>query len=432
MASSARLLAQHRPHPDRGHSSPRVPRLRFDGGSRGASMTAARTRHGAHGAPTLQRLVSTARVADLATQAEAQQSDRHHRHLAHALGHARRAVAGRTRIRTSRGGEIAVVHNGIIENFEALRAALQAQGYAFGTQTDTEVIAHLVHAHWHGAGAAATCCAPCSWRSPSSRRVRDRRDLHARTGTRRRRPRRAARWWWASATDEHFLASDAAALRAGHAARRLPRGRRRRRRAPRVAARSTTRRDSASSATVVERAGGRRRGRARAVPPLHAEGDLRAAARGGRHARRRRRASTRRSSAPRPPRVLPRIDSVLILACGTSYYSGLVAKQWIETLAGMPCKVEIASEYRYRDSVPNPQRAGGRGVAVGRDRRHAGRAEAREVAGARAHARDLQRRHELDGAPDRARRSSRAPAPRSASRRPRRSRRSSSRCSCWR
>ena len=53
--------------------------------------------------------------------------------------------------------------------------------------------------------------------------------------------------------------------------------------------------------------------------------------------------------------ILPQVDSVLILACGTSYYSSLVAKQWIETLAGMPCTVEIASEYRYRDSVPNPR-----------------------------------------------------------------------------
>ena len=43
-----------------------------------------------------------------------------------------------------------------------------------------------------------------------------------------------------------------------------------------------------------------------------------------------------------------------MLACGTSYYSGLVAKQWIESLAGIPCQVEIASEYRYRDSVPDP------------------------------------------------------------------------------
>ena len=54
------------------------------------------------------------------------------------------------------------------------------------------------------------------------------------------------------------------------------------------------------------------------------------------------------------PRVLAGVDSVLVLACGTSYYSALVAKQWIETLARIPCTVEIASEYRYRDSVPHP------------------------------------------------------------------------------
>jgi len=53
--------------------------------------------------------------------------------------------------------------------------------------------------------------------------------------------------------------------------------------------------------------------------------------------------------------VFAQIDGVLILACGTSYYSSMVAKQWIETLAGIPCTVEISSEYRYRDSVPNPR-----------------------------------------------------------------------------
>ncbi|HZQ61000.1 MAG TPA: glutamine--fructose-6-phosphate transaminase (isomerizing), partial [Casimicrobiaceae bacterium] len=52
--------------------------------------------------------------------------------------------------------------------------------------------------------------------------------------------------------------------------------------------------------------------------------------------------------------VLGKVDSVLLLACGTSYYSCVVAKQWIESLARIPCQVEIASEYRYRDTVPNP------------------------------------------------------------------------------
>jgi glutamine---fructose-6-phosphate transaminase (isomerizing) len=46
---------------------------------------------------------------------------------------------------------------------------------------------------------------------------------------------------------------------------------------------------------------------------------------------------------------------VLILACGTSYYAGSVAKFWLESIAGIPTAVEIASEYRYRDSVPNPR-----------------------------------------------------------------------------
>jgi glucosamine--fructose-6-phosphate aminotransferase (isomerizing) len=57
---------------------------------------------------------------------------------------------------------------------------------------------------------------------------------------------------------------------------------------------------------------------------------------------------------PKAEAALAKVDSVLILACGTSYYSSLVAKQWIESLAKIPCAVEIASEYRYRDSVPSP------------------------------------------------------------------------------
>jgi glucosamine--fructose-6-phosphate aminotransferase (isomerizing) len=54
-------------------------------------------------------------------------------------------------------------------------------------------------------------------------------------------------------------------------------------------------------------------------------------------------------------RVFKEIDSVLILACGTSYYSGCTAKYWLESIAKIPTQVEIASEYRYRESVPNPR-----------------------------------------------------------------------------
>ncbi len=54
-------------------------------------------------------------------------------------------------------------------------------------------------------------------------------------------------------------------------------------------------------------------------------------------------------------RVFKDIDRVLILACGTSYYSGCTAKYWLESIAGIPCSVEVASEYRYRTSVPEPR-----------------------------------------------------------------------------
>ncbi len=54
-------------------------------------------------------------------------------------------------------------------------------------------------------------------------------------------------------------------------------------------------------------------------------------------------------------RVFKDIDNVLILACGTSYYSGCAAKYWLESMAKIPTQVEVASEYRYRDSVPNPK-----------------------------------------------------------------------------
>src|SRR5690606_3706779 len=53
--------------------------------------------------------------------------------------------------------------------------------------------------------------------------------------------------------------------------------------------------------------------------------------------------------------VLEDIEGVQILACGTSFYAGSVARYWIEDVAGLPCSVEIASEYRYRNAVANPK-----------------------------------------------------------------------------
>src|SRR5690606_35691897 len=54
------------------------------------------------------------------------------------------------------------------------------------------------------------------------------------------------------------------------------------------------------------------------------------------------------------PETLSGVRQVLIIACGTSYHAGLVARYWLESIARVPCSVEIASEYRYRESVPDP------------------------------------------------------------------------------
>ena len=90
-------------------------------------------------------------------------------------------------------------------------------------------------------------------------------------------------------------------------------------------------------------------------------------------------------------RVFKQIDSVLILACGTSYYSGCTAKYWIESIAKVPCNVEVASEYRYRDSVPNPNTLVVTITQKRRDRRHTSRTAPCQRFGYAAHTHHLQR-----------------------------------------
>jgi len=298
--------------------------------------------------PVLERLVSTARVADLAAQADAR-----HLHATTGISHTRWATHGAPTPDNAHphlsGGEIAVVHNGIIENYEALRERLKAQGYVFRTQTDTEVIAHLVHAHWHDAAKGDLLTAV-------RMAVREFHGAYAIAVISTREPGRVVGARQGSplvvgiGDQDHFLASDAAAL--------LPVTRR-------VAYLdegdlADVRREgyaiydesgAAVQRTVVEVAGG---GDAVELGPY-------------RHYMQKEIFEQPRALADTldgitsvgpalfgaaATEILPRVDSVLILACGTSYYSSLVAKQWIETLARVPCAVEIASEYRYRDSVP--------------------------------------------------------------------------------
>jgi len=300
--------------------------------------------------PALERCVSVARVADLAKQAAA-------RGLQGTVGisHTRWATHGaptedNAHPHTSHG-EVAVVHNGIIENFEALRDELAAAGYEFRTQTDTEVIAHLVHREWHAPGGGdllrAVTAAVARFKGAYAIAVISTREPARIVGARAGSPLVVG-----LGEGDHFLASDAAAL--------LPVTRRVvyleegdvadvRREGYTI---FDVRGEPADRPTTIVEASG---GQAELGPYRHfmqkeifeqpravadtLEGVARIDA---------------ALFGPRADAVLRAIDGVLILACGTSYYAGSVGRQWIETVAGIPCNVEIASEYRYRDSVPNP------------------------------------------------------------------------------
>jgi glucosamine--fructose-6-phosphate aminotransferase (isomerizing) len=248
-------------------------------------------------------------------------------------------------------GEIAVVHNGIIENHEELRAELQKKGYGFESQTDTEVIAHLVHSLYEGESRGDLLDAV---RRAAKRLL----GAYAIAVVAKNNPgtvvgaRAGSPLVVGVGNAEHFLASDALALAV------------------------TTDRIAyleEGDVAAIDQAGWRvvdSDGRAvtREVRTVKTSG---AAAELGpyRHFMQkeifeqpRAVSDTLESVAGIGPELfkakngdLESIGSVLILACGTSYYAGLVARQWIEQLAGIPCNVEIASEYRYRASVPDPK-----------------------------------------------------------------------------
>ena len=245
-------------------------------------------------------------------------------------------------------GEIAVVHNGIIENHDELRAELKDRGYPFASQTDTEVIAHLVHSLYRGDLLEAVRQAVKRLVGAYAIAVVAKKDPGTVVGARAGSPLVIG-----VGKDENFLASDALAL-AGTTDRiaYLEEG------------------DVAS----IDRKGWRvvdadGRGVEREVRTVKTSGT--AAELGPyRHFMQKEIFEQPRAVADtlesvgsisaelfgsEAEGVLKSASSVLILACGTSYYAGLVARQWIEQLAGVPCNVEIASEYRYRTSVPDPR-----------------------------------------------------------------------------
>jgi len=294
----------------------------------------------------LHRLVSTARVADLAAQANATRISG-----STGISHTRWATHGAPTSANAHphvsSGEIAVVHNGIIENFEPLRARLQQQGYAFVTQTDTEVIAHLIHAHYDGDLLAAVTKAVAEFHGAYAIAAMTTREPGRVVGARAGSPLLVG-----IGERDHFLASDASAL--APVTRRV------------VYLEEGDIADIGRDGYAIFDAGGARV--ARDVVTVKTSGD---AVELGPYShfmqkeifeQPRAIADTLESVGGIGPElfgaaaeeILARVNEVRVLACGTSYYSGMVARLWIEAVAGMPAQAEIASEYRYRDSVPNP------------------------------------------------------------------------------
>lgn len=242
--------------------------------------------------------------------------------------------------------EVAVVHNGIIENYESIRSELKQAGYEFETETDTEVIAHLVHRLYRGDLAAAVRGAVARFKGAYAIAVMHKSEPQRLLGARNGSPLVVG-----LAEGENFLASDALAL-AGTTDQimYLEDG-------DVVDIGIHHVQITTTAGAPVERtvhtvkivAGGAELGpyqhymqkeifeQPRAVSDTIESVD----------------AISPELFGEKAADVLAAIDSVLILACGTSYYAGLTAKVWIESIAGIATQVEIASEYRYRVSVPN-------------------------------------------------------------------------------
>jgi len=241
---------------------------------------------------------------------------------------------------------VALVHNGIIENYEEIRAELQRAGFQFESQTDTEVVAHLVNYLYAGDLLKAVQSAARRLRGAYAIAVLCRDEPQRVVGARSGSPLVAG-----LGSDENFLASDAMAL-AGTTSRIIYLEEGDVVDVRRNGVQVYDRNDQAverevrtvqAGADVAERGPYRHFMQKEIFEQTRAIADTLEGVDG----------ITPLLFGDQAPKVLARVDSLLVVACGTSYYAGLTAKYWLESLAQLPTQVEIASEYRYRVSVPN-------------------------------------------------------------------------------
>ncbi len=311
----------------------------------------------------LKRARSTARVAELLEQVQHDKMDGYT-----GIAHTRWATHGAPAVHNAhphfsygpnvdaanaanKPGRIALVHNGIIENHDALRTELQAKGYVFASQTDTEVIAHLIDSLYNGDLFDAVKQALARLHGAYAVAVIARDEPNRIVGGRAGSPLILG----LGADGSHYLASDAMAL-AGVTDQI-------------IYLEEGDVIDLQPGKYWIENDGQRLTAEDRPVKTVHAHsgaaelGPYRHYMQKEIFEQPRALADTLEGVAGIVPelfgdsayRVFKEIDRILILSCGTSYYSGCTAKYWLEAIAGIPTDVEIASEYRYRTSVPNPK-----------------------------------------------------------------------------
>lgn len=303
-------------------------------------------------AGAVRRVRRTGRVAEMEAAAVAEDF-----HASLGIGHTRWATHGGVTELNAHPhishGELALVHNGIIENHEAQRERLRALGYDFTSQTDTEVVAHLIH-HHRAQGESLLVALQKAVKELDGAyalAVIDKRDPSTLVAARMGCPLLVG-----LGEGENFVASDVSAIVS--------------------ATRKVIFLEEGDTAEVTrdgvlvfdaDDAEVRRDVHLSDVSLASLElGPYRHFMQKEIHEQPRAIADTIEGIVDaggfdpalfgaNAADVLGDVESVQILACGTSYYAGLTARYWIESMVGVPCAVDIASEYRYRKVVANPK-----------------------------------------------------------------------------
>ncbi|GAB2182281.1 glutamine--fructose-6-phosphate transaminase (isomerizing) [Denitratisoma sp. agr-D3] len=295
--------------------------------------------------PELVRVRSVGRVAELAAQADGLSA-----HIG--IAHTRWATHGVPCERNAHphiSGGLAVVHNGIIENFQELRRELGALGYEFTSDTDTEAVAHLLAEVLKTEPDLFAAVRLASARLVGAYAIAVTREGEQRIVV----ARHGAPLLLGISEAGHYAASDASALlqvtrsmiylEDGDIAELRQDGYHIVRPDGSAALRAVV--ESQLSADAVELGHYRHYMQKEIFEQPQALANTLEMIGGAQ-------ALSPNVFGVDAPAIFARVKSVLILACGTSYHAGLVARYWIEQVAKLPCTVEIASEYRYRDSVP--------------------------------------------------------------------------------